>query len=108
MTWTVASAVVLIGGATYAIVGSDSGESSASAGAKAPSPPAVSARAKAGEAPEPSLSPTPAPKPFDLEPALAPVTTLFGDNRMSVAMLDVSSGAMATYGQDAFDTASIV
>ncbi|CAM5258459.1 hypothetical protein STENM327S_07089 [Streptomyces tendae] len=36
------------------------------------------------------------------------MTALFGANRMSVAMLDVDSGAMATYGHDAFDTASIV
>ncbi|MER6851249.1 hypothetical protein AB0A81_38430 [Streptomyces flaveolus] len=36
------------------------------------------------------------------------MTDLFGDNRMSVAMLDVESGAMATYGHDAIDTASIV
>ncbi|MGW7282586.1 serine hydrolase [Streptomyces sp. NPDC054844] len=105
--------MVLIGGfTTYAVTGSDSGESSAPARAKAPSLPAVSARAKAGEAPadspKPLASPTPAQKSFDLEPALAPVTALFGDNRMSVAMLDVNSGAMATYGRDAFDTASIV
>ncbi|MGW4545076.1 serine hydrolase [Streptomyces violaceorubidus] len=112
MTWTVTSAVILTGGATYAITGTDSAESSSSTRAKAPSPPAVSARAKAGEAPadapEPSPSPTSTRRPFDLGPALAPVTALFGDNRMSVAMLDVESGAMATYGHDAFDTASIV
>ncbi|MFL9657068.1 serine hydrolase [Streptomyces sp. PB17] len=113
ITWTVTSVVIVIGGATtYAITGSDSGESSASGRAKAPSPSAVSARAKAGkapaDAPEPSPSPTSTEKPFDLGPALAPVTALFGDNRMSVAMLDVESGAMATYGHDAFDTASIV
>ncbi|MFJ8148647.1 serine hydrolase [Streptomyces sp. NPDC096048] len=113
IAWTTTSVVVLIGGATtYAITGSDSGESSASARAKAPSAPAVSARAKAREVPadppKPLPSPTPAQKPFDLGPALAPVTALFGDNRMSVAILDVESGAMATYGHDAFDTASIV
>ncbi|MGZ3113309.1 serine hydrolase [Streptomyces sp. H62] len=111
-TWAVASAVILIGVTVHALTGSDSGESSASARAKAPSPPAGSARAKAGEAPadaaEPLPSPTSTQKPFDLGPALAPVTALFGDNRMSVAMLDVDSGAMATYGHDAFDTASIV
>ncbi|MET9358435.1 serine hydrolase [Streptomyces sp. NPDC006617] len=111
ITWTVTSVVILTGVATtYAITGSDSGQSSARA--KAPSPPAVSARAKAGDAPadapEPLPSPTPAQESFDLEPALAPVTALFGDNRMSVAMLDVNSGATATYGHDAFDTASIV
>ncbi|MFJ8194963.1 serine hydrolase [Streptomyces sp. NPDC096094] len=113
IAWTVTSVVLLIGGATtYAITGSDSGETSASARAKAPSAPAVSARAKAREVPadppKPLPSPTPAQKPFDLGPALAPVTALFGDNRMSVAILDVESGAMATYGHDAFDTASIV
>ncbi|MGQ4443275.1 hypothetical protein ACN6LI_000810, partial [Streptomyces violaceoruber] len=83
------SVVVLIGDAAYAITGTDSGESSAPTRAKAPSSPAVSARAKAGEAPadaEPLPSPTSTLKPFDLEPALAPVTALFGDNRMSVAM----------------------
>ncbi|MFF4473575.1 hypothetical protein ACFYZ3_28900 [Streptomyces sp. NPDC001599] len=72
------SVVILVGGgATYAITGSDSGDSSAPARAKAPSPPAVSARAKAGEAsaesPEPLPSPTSTQKPFDLEPALARV-----------------------------------
>ncbi|MFF4473553.1 serine hydrolase [Streptomyces sp. NPDC001599] len=113
ITWAVTSVVILVGGgATYAITGSDSGDSSAPARAKAPSPPAVSARAKAGDAPAdaptPLPSPAPAQKSFDLEPALAPVTALFGDNRMSVAMLDVETGAMATYGHDAFDTASIV
>ncbi|WP_435857966.1 serine hydrolase [Streptomyces tendae] len=112
ITWTATSVVILIGGATCAITGTDSGDSSAPTRAKAPSPPAVSARAKAGDAPadttEPLPSPTSTQKPFDLEPALAPVTALFGDNRMSVAMLDVESGAMATYGHDAFDTASIV
>ncbi|MGI5397008.1 serine hydrolase [Streptomyces sp. CA-251251] len=106
------SAVILIGVTVHALTGSDSGESSASARAKAPSPPAGSARAKAGEAPadasEPLPSPTATQEPFDLGPALAPVTALFGDNRMSVAMLDVESGAMATYGHDTFDTASIV
>lgn len=105
------SVVILIGVTIHAITGSDSGESSASARAKAPSPPAGSARAKAGEVPaeaEPLPSPSATQKPFDLGPALAPVTALFGDNRMSVAMLDVDSGAMATYGHDAFDTASIV
>jgi len=76
---------------TFAITGRDSGQSSASARAKAPPP-----------------SPTSTRKPFVLEPALAPVTAFFGDNRMSVAMLDVDSGAMATYGHDAFDTAGIV
>ncbi|MFH9569627.1 serine hydrolase [Streptomyces sp. NPDC017230] len=113
MTWAVTSAVLLIGGATiYAITGSDSGESPAPDQAKAPSSSAVSARAQAGEAPADATKPLPSPtlaqKPFDLEPALAPVTALFGDNRMSVAMLDVNSGAVATYGHDAFDTASIV
>ncbi|MFJ6064492.1 serine hydrolase [Streptomyces tendae] len=113
ITWTVTSVVIVIGGATtYAITVSDSGESSASARAKAPPPSAASARAKAGEAPadapKPSPSPTSTQKPFDLGPALEPVTGLFGDNRMSVAVLDVESGAMATYGRDAFDTASIV
>ncbi|MZG13020.1 serine hydrolase [Streptomyces tendae] len=112
MAWTVTSVVVVIGAAAHALTGSDSGEPSASAGGKAPSPSTVSARAKAGEAPadtsKPSPSPTSTQKPFDLGPALAPVTALFGDNRMSVAMLDVESGAMATYGHDAFDTASIV
>ncbi|MEV5516971.1 hypothetical protein AB0L50_29375 [Streptomyces flaveolus] len=44
--------------------------------------------------------------PDDLEPAPASVTALFGDNQMSVAMPDVDSGATATYGHDAFDTAS--
>ncbi|MFF8092888.1 serine hydrolase [Streptomyces sp. NPDC016675] len=110
-TWAVTSVVILIGVTVHAITGSDSGESSASARAKAPSPPAGSARAKAGEVPavaEPLPSPSATQKPFDLGPALAPVTALFGDNRMSVAMLDVDSGAMATYGHDAFDTASIV
>lgn len=105
--------MVLVGGViTYAITGSDSGESSPPTHAKAPSPPPVSAQAKAGEAPShgpsPSLSPSPATKPLDLEPALRPVTALFGDNRMSVAMLDVSTGAMATYGHGTFDTASVV
>ncbi|CAL9329357.1 serine hydrolase [Streptomyces coelicoflavus] len=113
MAWTVTSVVILIGGAAaYALTGGNSGESSASAGGKAPSPSAVSARAKADEAPADASKPSPSPastrKPFDLGPALAPVTALFGDNRMSVAMLDVETGAMATYGHDVFDTASIV
>ncbi|MFI7351306.1 serine hydrolase [Streptomyces sp. NPDC049936] len=112
MTWAVTSVVILVGGATYAVTWSDSGGSSAADRAKAPSPTAVSARAKAGgapaDAPKPLPSPTPSQKSFDLGPALAPVTALFGDNRMSVAMLDVESGAMATYGHDAFDTASVV
>ncbi|MES4881968.1 class A beta-lactamase-related serine hydrolase [Streptomyces sp. NBC_01723] len=113
MTWTVTSVVILVSGATtYAITRSDPGDSSALDRAKAPSPTAVSARAKAGEAPadapKPPPSPAPSQKSFDLGPALAPVTALFGDNRMSVAMLDVESGAMATYGHDAFDTASVV
>ncbi|MFF0587356.1 serine hydrolase [Streptomyces sp. NPDC003781] len=101
MTWAVTSVVILIGGVTtYAITESDSGESSSRAQAKAGGAPA--------NPPEPLPSPSPTQKPFDLGPALAPVTALFGDNRMSVAMLDVDSGAMATYGHDAFDTASIV
>ncbi|MFI9373582.1 serine hydrolase [Streptomyces parvulus] len=112
MMWSVTSFVVLIGGATtYAVTRSDSGDSSTSDRATAPSPPAVSARAKASEPPADTPKPlrsAPVRKPFDLGPALAPVTALFGDNRMSVAMLDVESGAMATYGHDAFDTASIV
>ncbi|MCF2129560.1 class A beta-lactamase-related serine hydrolase [Strepomyces sp. STD 3.1] len=113
MTWTVTSVVILVGGATtYAITRSDPGDPSAVDLAKAPSPAAVSAKAKAGEAPADAPkalpSPTPSQKSFDLGPALAPVTALFGDNRMSVAMLDVESGAMATYGHDAFDTASVV
>ncbi|MZE70772.1 serine hydrolase [Streptomyces sp. SID5789] len=112
MTWAVTSVVILVGGATYAVTWSDSGGSSAADRAKAPSPTAVSARAKAGEAPADAPkslpSPTPSQKSFDLGPALAPVTALFGDNRMAVAMLDVESGAMATYGHDAFDTASVV
>ncbi|MGW3867281.1 serine hydrolase, partial [Streptomyces sp. NPDC005047] len=113
MTWTVTSVVILVSGATtYAITRSDPGDPSALDRAKAPSPTTFSARAKAGEAPadapKPPPSPTPSQKSFDLGPALAPVTALFGDNRMSVAMLDVESGAMATYGHDAFDTASVV
>ncbi|MET7320555.1 serine hydrolase [Streptomyces sp. NPDC005549] len=113
ITWTVTSVAILIGGVTtYAITGSDSGEPSDPARAKAPSS-AVSARAKAGGAPADASEPLPSPIPalkssFDLQPALAPVIALFGANRMSVAMLDVKSGAMATYGHDAFDTASIV
>nr|WP_258565805.1 class A beta-lactamase-related serine hydrolase [Streptomyces parvulus] len=117
MTWTVTSVVILVGGAaTYAITRSDPGDSSSVDLAKAPSPTAVSAKAKAGDVPAdaradaqtPQPSPTPSQKSFDLGPALAPVTALFGDNRMSVAMLDVESGALATYGHDAFDTASVV
>ncbi|CAM5258425.1 hypothetical protein STENM327S_07088 [Streptomyces tendae] len=64
ITWTVTSVVVLIGGVTtYAVTGSDSGESSTPARAKAPAPPAASARAKAGEAPADAPTPLPSPTP---------------------------------------------
>lgn len=45
---------------------------------------------------------------MDLASALEPVTDLFGENRMSVAVMDTGSGRWAMYGEDVFDTASIV
>ncbi|MFF7216778.1 serine hydrolase [Streptomyces sp. NPDC008238] len=64
--------------------------------------------------PSPSRS-VPAPVPsasdsaaVDLSSALKPVTTLFGQNRMAVAVQEIGSRRRATFGEGSFDTASIV
>lgn len=48
------------------------------------------------------------PKPKDLGPALDAVTAGLSEQQLSVALLDTGTGSWATYGDGAFDTASIV
>ncbi|MEW2623973.1 serine hydrolase [Streptomyces sp. NPDC048106] len=97
LIWAVTTAVVLCGAATvYAVGRPHSGKPSVQAAAEPKAPRATSA------------SVPPVPEPMDLESALAPVTDLFGDNEMSVAVQDTASGKWAVFGDGAFDTASIV
>ncbi|MFJ9030236.1 serine hydrolase [Streptomyces sp. NPDC102274] len=103
MMWAVTTAAVLLGAsATYTAARLYSGRASAPT-ARAP---------QTAHAPRTTTESQPAtsapPVPMDLESALSRVTALFSDNRMSVAILDTTSGESATYGEGAFDTASIV
>ncbi|MEU1199925.1 serine hydrolase [Streptomyces sp. NPDC005813] len=57
----------------------------------------------------PATASAPAPPgTVDLKSALAPVTSLLGTGKMSVALLDPRSNRWAGYGRGIFDTASIV
>lgn len=95
MTWAVTAAVLLIGGgATYAATQAHQDDKGAPTARRTP------------RSPQPS--PTPTPVPMDLKPALAPLAATLSGNELSVALLDTGSGKWATYGDGAFDTASIV
>ncbi|WP_398660658.1 serine hydrolase [Streptomyces misionensis] len=97
------TAVVLSGAITgYAVARPHSGPSHTRAEPRA----LRATSAYASVSPSPSASPV--PEPMSLESALAPVTDLFGDNEMSVAVQDTASGKRAAFGDDTFDTASIV
>nr|WP_070021982.1 serine hydrolase [Streptomyces sp. F-1] len=105
LIWAVTTAVVLSGAVTvYAAARPHSGTPSARADPKAPR----AASPSSSTAASPSASASPAPEPMSLETGLAPVTDLFGDNEMSVAVQDTASGKWAAFGDDSFDTASIV
>ncbi|MEU2351552.1 serine hydrolase [Streptomyces misionensis] len=103
--WAVTTAVVLSGAVTvYAAARPHSGSPSARADPKTPRAASLSPSPSAS----PSASASPAAEPLSLDTALAPVTDLFGDNEMSVAVQDTASGKWAAFGDDSFDTASIV
>ncbi|MGW5061349.1 serine hydrolase [Streptomyces sp. NPDC004096] len=91
MTWAVAVGAVLLGAATsyaaYRLNRADTGASTVLPGHL------------------PVFAP---PGSLDLSSQLAPVTSLFGADNMSVALLDKETEKWATYGGDVFDTASIV
>jgi hypothetical protein len=104
----VTSAVVLLGvaAAVFAAARPDSDRTGTQAGT-----PAGTRTSTQADHEVPQTTPAPAssaPEPFRLDSALAPVTRLFGDNEMSVAVQDTESGKWAAFGEGAFDTASIV
>jgi hypothetical protein len=95
--WTAVGAVLLVAAAaTYGATNSQGEAGGGSYGG---------GKAATGNA-GPTVSATPAPT--DLGPALAAVTAGLSANQLSVAVLDTVSGEWAAYGEDAFDTASIV
>lgn len=97
MGWTAAGAVLIaVAVATYGAASSQGEGGGESAEAKN--------EVSSGVAPTPS----PTPAPADLAPALADITAGLAGRGLSVALLDTTSGKWATYGEGAFDTASIV
>ncbi|MEU8569582.1 serine hydrolase [Streptomyces pathocidini] len=125
--WAAAATALVVSGALVATaygVAHAGGGSGATAGApfgnaELTSAAAVPVGEQVSPSPSGSSSPAPAPSPsstvsgmavapeaVDLEAALAPVAAAAGGG-LSVALREVESGAGASYGEEAFDTASI-
>ncbi|MFD7447099.1 serine hydrolase [Streptomyces sp. NPDC059909] len=107
LTWAVTAAVVLLGGAVVATSHAGNGWGrKAGAAASSSSPPSPSAPGSASASP-PVENVVAETETVDLDAALASVVAE-ADGGLSVAVRDARSGASAIYGEETFDTASIV